>query len=106
MRAFALLLSLAAAVILSSCSGENLPCHRAECADFTLHRQAQDVFESDPDCYAHLDQDGDGAACEEPGNTITFCDDFPDCGCEYKLKRTCRDDPCCRWYDGVGCGCK
>ncbi|MBN1250886.1 MAG: excalibur calcium-binding domain-containing protein [Bacteroidales bacterium] len=53
--------SLATITILMSCGS---PCEKKKCSDFKTQEEAQEVYESDKDCYKNLDRDGDGKACE------------------------------------------
>jgi hypothetical protein len=48
---------------LSACkSGSD--CEHKNCSDFDTQREAQKAFDSDKDCYRHLDKDNDGVPCE------------------------------------------
>ena len=61
MKKILYLSSFAAVIFLMSCSS---PCEKKKCSDFKTQKEAQEVFESDKDCYKNLDGDGDGEACE------------------------------------------
>ena len=45
-----------------ACGGS--PCEKKKCSDFKTQKEAQEVYESDKDCYKNLDKDNDGKACE------------------------------------------
>ncbi len=40
------------------------PCESKKCKDFKTQNEAQEAYDSDPDCYQNLDRDNDGVACE------------------------------------------
>ena len=49
-------------VFLFSCG--SAPCEKKTCKDFKTQKEAQEAYDSDPDCYKNLDKDNDGVACE------------------------------------------
>lgn len=51
---------------LSACGGGS-PCQEKRCKDFITQKEAQRAYDSDRDCYADLDRDKDGIACESLG---------------------------------------
>lgn len=57
-----ILIIAASIALLASCGGS--PCEKKNCNDFKTQEEAQDVYESDKDCYKNLDKDNDGVACE------------------------------------------
>jgi len=83
-------------------------CKKTNCADYKSQSAAQSDFDSDRICHDDLDQDNDGIACEEPGNTVSKndCPNTSNCGCSGKTKANCPNDPCCKWVVGDGCNCK
>jgi len=80
-------------------------CRDTNCANYTSQTAAQAAFDADPECRNDLDRDGDGIACEEPGNSIRTCASTSNCGCSNKPKTQCETDPCCKWFVGTGCKC-
>ncbi len=56
------LLIIATVLIFASCGSS--PCEKKGCKDFETQEEAQEMYESDKDCYKNLDKDGDGKACE------------------------------------------
>jgi len=56
------LLIIATVFVFASCGGS--PCEKKGCKDFKTQEEAQEMYESDKDCYKNLDKDGDGEACE------------------------------------------
>ncbi len=50
---------------IPACGGNDQPCQTKHCRDFKTQKAAQAAYESDPDCYADLDRDHDGIACED-----------------------------------------
>ncbi|OQX98109.1 MAG: hypothetical protein B6I20_11495 [Bacteroidetes bacterium 4572_117] len=40
------------------------PCEKKNCNDFKTQKEAQEMYDSDKDCYKNLDRDKDGKACE------------------------------------------
>ena len=61
MRKIVNLLSFVLVVFTVSCS---TPCEKKKCKDFKTQEEAQEVYESDKECYKNLDKDKDGKACE------------------------------------------
>lgn len=106
-------LALAATALVSCGTGGNnggtgggsATCRDTNCANYTSQASAQAAFDADRACRADLDQDKDGIACEEPGNSVKTCSSTSSCGCSGKNKDPCTADSCCRWTVGVGCGC-
>ncbi len=100
---------LGALLVLSTACGpitEGLgTCSDTNCANYTSQAAAQAAFDADPSCRNDLDQDKDGTACEEPGNSVKTCTSTSNCGCSSHNKSTCGGDPCCRWIVGTGCKC-
>ena len=81
-------------------------CLDKNCANYTSQTAAQAAFDADPECRNDLDQDKDGIACEEPGNSVKTCATTSNCGCSNKSKSECDLDPCCKWVVGDGCKCR
>ncbi len=81
-------------------------CRDTNCANYTSQTEAQAAYDADPECRNDLDRDGDGIACEEPGNSIKTCASTSNCGCSNKRKVACQQDACCQWVVGTGCKCK
>ena len=50
-------------VSIVSCSDES-NCESKKCSDFTTQPEAQEVFDSDRNCYSNLDTDNDNIPCE------------------------------------------
>jgi len=61
MKKILYLTSFTAVIFLMSC---NSPCEKKRCKDFETQEEAQEVYESDKECYKNLDKDRDGKACE------------------------------------------
>ncbi len=85
-------------------------CQKTNCANYNSMMEAQAAFDADPECRKNLDHDGDGKACEEPGNNVTpkptsTCPTTANCGCSGKNKTPCQSNPCCKWVTGSGCQC-
>ncbi|MBW8241880.1 MAG: excalibur calcium-binding domain-containing protein [Allomuricauda sp.] len=60
-----LILAILIASISISCTNEsNTPCVKKNCFDFSSRAEAQSTFETNRSCYANLDRDKDGIACE------------------------------------------
>lgn len=92
--------------IVSCGKSPSRSCLDTNCANYTSQSDAQAAFDADPECRNDLDQDKDGIACEEPGNSVKNCQSTSNCGCSNKTKSECGDDPCCKWVVGEGCKCK
>lgn len=105
-----LILIAISVVVSNGCSKESessgTPCKDTNCANYTSRSSAQAAFDADPTCRADLDQDKDGIACEEPGNSVKTCNSTSNCGCSKYTKSECESDPCCRWITGEGCKCR
>lgn len=93
-------------------------CIDKNCADYTSRYDAQADYDANPACRNDLDHDGDGIACEEPGNgvsgtystpsnnnTSSGCPTTSNCGCSGKSKANCASS-CCQWIVGTGCVCQ
>jgi len=105
----------------SSSSDKEKECPEANCKNYTTQQQAQAAFDADSDCFAALDNDNDGLACEDAfsgtGNTGTGgnggtgssggsgCPTTANCGCSNKTKAQCTGT-CCKWIVGTGCVCR
>jgi len=113
---------LVTALSCSSSSDTEKECPEANCRNYTTQQEAQAAFDSDRDCFAALDNDSDGLACEDAfsgtggnqgtgsggstGSTGgTGCPTTANCGCSNKLKADCVGS-CCKWIVGTGCSCK
>lgn len=60
-----LILLLVVLTVAMSCTTESeSPCTKKNCSDFSSQDEAQSVFEGNRSCYANLDRDNDGIACE------------------------------------------
>ena len=93
-------------LMFAACSTKEETCVKTNCADYTSHNTAQAAFDSNPECHGDLDADNDGIACEEPGNSITNCQNTSNCGCSGLNKSPCQASVCCKWIVGDGCECK
>jgi hypothetical protein len=91
------------------------PCEDS-CLSYASTSAAQhDLARNREEC-AHLDVNGDGLACNEPGNEVGGTSESPEvsadcpttaaCGCSAHNKDACELDFCCRWVVGDGCGCR
>lgn len=104
---------LMTSLIIISCSEDEAneidinssECRDTNCANYTSQAAAQAAFDADPECRNDLDQNKNGIACEEPGNSVKTCASTSNCGCSGKIKSVCQQDPCCKWVVGKGCEC-
>ena len=92
------------AFVFSSLIGCEI-CPKADCTEYTCEAEAQKDFEDSPEGCAALDDDGNGEACDEPGNRVVKCPDSASCGCSNLNKDDCNTS-CCSWVVGDGCGCR
>lgn len=51
-----------------SCSNDDAGCKEMNCKDFRTQAEAQQAFNSNPNCYKNLDADNDNIACENLSN--------------------------------------
>jgi PBP1b-binding outer membrane lipoprotein LpoB len=51
-------------LLFGGCICNSAPCEKKTCKDFKTQKEAQETYDSDPDCYKNLDKDNDGVACE------------------------------------------
>ena len=79
-------------------------CPEDECADYYRVEDAQRDLDAEPQLCADLDPNGDGTACNEPGNNVTTCPTTAACGCSTLNKSEC-GSRCCQWVVAEGCGC-
>ena len=61
MKKYLIIFLFALAMVGCRCGSD---CEHKNCDDFKTQKEAQKAFDSDEDCYANLDGDGDGEACE------------------------------------------
>jgi hypothetical protein len=102
-----LLLLLSIIIFFGECStADTSICTDTNCANYTSKLAAQAAFDADPKCRADLDQNKNGIACEEPGNSVKNCASTSNCGCSNKTKSECESNPCCQWIVGTGCKCR
>lgn len=102
-----LLFLLSIVFVFGECSrAESSICVDTNCSNYTSKAAAQAAFDLDPKCRADLDQNKNGSACDEPGNTVKTCASTSNCGCSSYTKSECEKNACCQWIVGTGCKCR